>query len=116
MKTKNTGKRIEIQMTGDKECKPSIHGCEAEEAAKGQLNPINNFSEGLEKPSLLLHSCCGPCSTSVVERLAGEYHITLFFYKLIIQGHGTVTRKMVFAVYMQVYLAAGERTELTLCI
>lgn len=80
MKTKNTGKRIEIQMTGDKECKPSIHGCEAEEAAKGQLNPINNFSEGLEKPSLLLHSCCGPCSTSVVERLAGEYYITLFFY------------------------------------
>lgn len=33
-----------------------------------------------EKPKLLLHSCCGPCSTSVVERLAAEYDITLFFY------------------------------------
>lgn len=67
-------------MTGDKRCEPSIHGCEAEEAAKERLTPINNFSEGIEKPSLLLHSCCGPCSTSVVERLAGAYHITLFFY------------------------------------
>ncbi len=32
------------------------------------------------KRRLLLHSCCGPCSTSVIERLAGEYEITLFFY------------------------------------
>ncbi len=29
---------------------------------------------------LLLHSCCGPCSTAVVERLAAEYDITLYFY------------------------------------
>jgi predicted adenine nucleotide alpha hydrolase (AANH) superfamily ATPase len=34
----------------------------------------------LAKPALLLHSCCGPCSTSVVERLAGKYRITIFFY------------------------------------
>lgn len=33
-----------------------------------------------EKPELLLHSCCGPCSTAVVERLAEDYNITLFFY------------------------------------
>ncbi len=33
-----------------------------------------------DKQRLLLHSCCGPCSTAVVERLAGEYDITLFFY------------------------------------
>lgn len=34
----------------------------------------------VQKPSLLLHSCCGPCSTAVIERLADEYSITLFFY------------------------------------
>ncbi len=28
---------------------------------------------------LLLHSCCAPCSTSVIERLKNEYKITLFF-------------------------------------
>lgn len=34
----------------------------------------------VRKPSLLLHSCCGPCSTAVVERLKERYRITLFFY------------------------------------
>lgn len=34
----------------------------------------------VEKPKLLLHSCCGPCSTSVIERLAATYKITVFYY------------------------------------
>lgn len=41
---------------------------------------LKGFSEKIEKPSLLLHSCCGPCSTAVIERLAGDYQITIFFY------------------------------------
>lgn len=36
--------------------------------------------ETVMKPALLLHSCCGPCSTSVIERLAPDYDITVFFY------------------------------------
>lgn len=32
------------------------------------------------KPSLLLHACCGPCSTSCVERLAPDYQITVYYY------------------------------------
>ena len=32
------------------------------------------------KPSLLLHSCCGPCSTACIERLLDSYEITVFFY------------------------------------
>lgn len=46
----------------------------------------NRFIEGnlpeesLQKPGLLLHSCCGPCSTAVIERLAEEFEITVFFY------------------------------------
>ena len=42
--------------------------------------PAGGFEETVEKPALLLHSCCGPCSTSVVERLAEEFNITVFFY------------------------------------
>lgn len=38
------------------------------------------FQERCEKPSLLLHSCCGPCSTAVVERLVDEFDVTIFFY------------------------------------
>ncbi len=34
----------------------------------------------LDLPKLLLHSCCGPCSTSVIERLIEHYDITLFFF------------------------------------
>ena len=29
---------------------------------------------------LLLHCCCGPCSTAVIEKLKGDYDITLFYY------------------------------------
>ena len=32
------------------------------------------------KKSLLLHSCCGPCSTAVIERLKDFFDITVFFY------------------------------------
>lgn len=34
----------------------------------------------MAKPTILLHSCCGPCSTAVVERLSGRFDITIFFY------------------------------------
>ena len=33
-----------------------------------------------EKNRLLLHSCCGPCSTACIERLITNYKITVFFY------------------------------------
>lgn len=61
--------------------KPSNHV-----ALEAELNEYNYFSEGnqeetkIEKSSLLLHSCCGPCSTSVIERLIRNYKITVFFY------------------------------------
>ena len=36
----------------------------------------------MDKKKLLLHSCCGPCSTAVIERLleGGEYALTVFYY------------------------------------
>lgn len=40
----------------------------------------NGFRETVKKPSLLLHSCCGPCSTAVIERLTDEFDVTVFFY------------------------------------
>lgn len=46
----------------------------------GAFVPDNIRSVRTEKPSLLLHSCCGPCSTAVIERLAEEFNITVFFY------------------------------------
>ena len=34
----------------------------------------------MEKQSLLLHSCCAPCSSSVLERLTGEFDVTVCYY------------------------------------
>lgn len=40
------------------------------------------FNPALEhnKPRVLLHACCGPCSTACVERLAEDYSVTLYYY------------------------------------
>ena len=32
------------------------------------------------RPRLLLHSCCGPCSSAVIERLAAHFDLTIYFY------------------------------------
>ncbi len=32
------------------------------------------------RPRLLLHSCCGPCSTAVLERLEPHFDLTIYYY------------------------------------
>lgn len=44
------------------------------------LADLASAGEEVMKPALLLHSCCGPCSTSVIERLSPDYDLTVFFY------------------------------------
>lgn len=45
------------------------------------LSSINNsISQGEQKPKLLLHACCGPCSSYVLEYLAKFFQITVFYY------------------------------------
>ena len=38
---------------------------------------IENIKEGEE---LLLHACCAPCSSAVLERLSSHFKITIFYY------------------------------------
>ena len=59
----------------------------AEPAVAVQPNTIENINMYQEQPeteaqkrTLLLHSCCGPCSTACIERLLPDYKVTLFFY------------------------------------
>ena len=33
-----------------------------------------------EKKSVLLHSCCGPCSSAVIERLKDYFNVTVIYY------------------------------------
>lgn len=44
---------------------------------KKMLETISSFSG---KKTLLLHSCCGPCSSSVIEKLAKFFDITIYYY------------------------------------
>ena len=39
-----------------------------------------NFSKNGKKPSLLLHACCAPCSSYVLEYLAKYFEITILYY------------------------------------
>lgn len=43
---------------------------------------LENLIENLntQKPSLLMHACCGPCSSYVLEYLANLFDITIFYY------------------------------------
>ena len=45
---------------------------------KKMMDIINSFGE--QRPSLLLHTCCAPCSTAVIERLSNYFDITVFYY------------------------------------
>ena len=40
---------------------------------------LNSIDLG-NKPSLLLHACCAPCSSSVLEKIAKYFNITILFY------------------------------------
>ena len=41
---------------------------------------LEKISERGHRPSLLLHSCCGPCSSYVVTYLRDYFNVTVFYY------------------------------------
>ena len=41
---------------------------------------LENLESGRQVPSLLLHSCCAPCSSYVLEYLSRYFRITVFYY------------------------------------
>ena len=49
-------------------------------AGRNVWQVTDGFDVKVSRPKLLLHSCCGPCSTAVIERLIEDYQITVFFY------------------------------------
>jgi len=41
---------------------------------------IEKVKNGAPKPRLLLHACCGPCASSVLDYLKDFFDITVYFY------------------------------------
>ena len=44
--------------------------------------------------TLLLHSCCGPCATAVLERLGEHFAVTLYFYNPNIHPEAEYERRL----------------------
>ncbi len=42
---------------------------------------------------IFLHSCCGPCSTAVIERLIDRFKVTVFFYNPNITNEGEYRKR-----------------------
>ena len=41
---------------------------------------LEDIQKNKETPSLLLHSCCGPCSSYCIEYLSNYFNITILYY------------------------------------
>ena len=41
---------------------------------------LEQVKQSDKKPTLLLHSCCGPCSSAVLELLCEYFEVTVYFY------------------------------------
>lgn len=74
---------------------------------------IENVKEGGKKPSLLLHACCAPCSSSVLHRIAKYFDITIFYYNPSISPKEEFIKrydaiKVLLSHYPQVKLILGD--------
>lgn len=46
-------------------------------------NQLQEIKKSENKPRLLLHSCCAPCSSAILEFLQEYFEITVYFLILI---------------------------------
>lgn len=64
------------------------------------------------RPTILLHSCCGPCSTAVVERLAGRFRIVLYFCNSNIDDEAEYKKRLeTQKQYVERYNASDMKTD-----
>ncbi|MDD4080220.1 MAG: epoxyqueuosine reductase QueH [Eubacteriales bacterium] len=55
---------------------------------------LHGLKAGGEKPGLLLHVCCAPCSSSVLERLYEAFRVTVFFDNPNMDSNDEYTRRL----------------------
>lgn len=59
-----------------------------------ELDKILNAIKPCTKPTLLLHACCAPCSSYVLEYLCRYFDITIFYYNPNIHPKEEYTRRL----------------------
>lgn len=85
---------------------------ELDSVPPGYLSAGDFVDTRTEKPSLLLHSCCGPCSSSVLERLADQYRITVYFYNPNITDRNEYAKRLETQIqFIEKFNSAGKPME-----
>ena len=64
------------------------------------------------RPALLLHSCCGPCSTTCLERLTPYFETTVFFYNPNILPEEEFERRLYWQKYLLEHAPFAEGVKL----
>jgi epoxyqueuosine reductase len=67
-------------MSAQKTTKPLWSQENGMEARETSYVSVDGMQTTLAKPNLLLHSCCGPCSSAVISQVASEFQVTIYFY------------------------------------
>ena len=66
----------------------------------------------VSRPAILLHSCCGPCSTAVVERLAQRFRIAIYFCNSNIDDEAEYKKRLETQKrFIERYNASDRKTE-----
>ena len=55
---------------------------------------IERLKKEGEKPTLLLHACCAPCSSYCLEYLSKHFDITVLFYNPNIETEGEYNKRV----------------------
>ncbi len=67
-------------MSAQKTTKPLWNQENVLEARETSYVSVDGIQTTQAKPSLLLHSCCGPCSSAVIFQVASDFQVTIYFY------------------------------------
>lgn len=63
-------------------------------ADQQMMKELKTLRESGVRPALLLNSCCGPCSTAVLEQLAEVFQVTVHFYNPNIHSQEEYSRRL----------------------
>ena len=71
---------LSVRKSGGKEAAETENRINYYRIFEETLREADLSAENGKKPSLLLHACCAPCSSHVLECLSGHFEITMFYY------------------------------------
>ncbi len=60
---------------------------------KQMLEIVEDFKDMEEQPKMFIHSCCAPCSSAVIKKIAPYFQLTVFYYNPNIDGESEYDKR-----------------------